>query len=87
MIHIEHLKVGKIDWEPLVSTMQEVEGKNIPTYPGNLKTALINHAGLSNNVQGEATYQLAVEISRLTTYSDLEIIYWFSRLVELIDLE
>ena len=79
----QNLKTSKIDWAPLFDRVQPVAGKTLPTYPGDLKTALLTHAGLSNDSQGEAMYQLAVEISRLTTCCDPEVIYWFSRLVEL----
>ncbi|WP_235018943.1 hypothetical protein [Tolypothrix sp. NIES-4075] len=57
----------------------------MPTYSGDLKTALLNLAKLMNYPKGEQAYQLASEIARLTTYSDPEIVYWFSRLVSLND--
>jgi hypothetical protein len=85
MTQYQNLNGSKLDWEPLYNRVQQLEGKRLPSYIGNLKTALINHVGLSQDAHGEAAYQLAVEISRLTTYCDPEIIYWFSRLMELID--
>jgi hypothetical protein len=77
--------LNEIDWVPILSQMQIVEGQSIPTYPGDLKAVLIKHAGLSNHPKAEELYQLAREISRLTTCSDPEVTYWFSRLVSLID--
>jgi hypothetical protein len=76
------LIVGGIDWQPVLS--QLVKEHYILTYPGDLKATLIQHAGLSQHPQAEATYQLAIEISRLTTCCDPEVIYWFSRLVPLL---
>jgi hypothetical protein len=77
--------VSGIDWNPVLSRIQWLEGQSLPTYPGDLKTALLNHAGLVNNPKGEEAYEFAREIARLTTYSDPEIIYWFSRLVSLMN--
>ncbi|MGI0487835.1 hypothetical protein ACN4EK_20535 [Pantanalinema rosaneae CENA516] len=77
------LIVGSIDWQPVLS--QLVRNHRSLIYPGDLKAALLQHAGLSNHPQAEATYQLAIEISRLTTCCDPEVIYWFSRLVSLLD--
>lgn len=85
MTQTQSLTVGKIDWAPLVNSIEQMDSIHLPTYPGDLKTALVNYAGLANDGQGEAMYQLAVEISHLTTCTDLEITYWFSRLVALID--
>lgn len=77
------LMTGKIDWNPILCQLNT--GSQLPTYPGDLKMDLLRHAGLVDQPQGEAAYQLAVEISRLTTCCDPEIIYWFSRLVDLIE--
>jgi hypothetical protein len=76
--------IQAIDWNPILRQIQLVEGQKLPTYPGDLKTALLNHAGLTNNPKGEEVYQLASDISRLTTCCDPEVVYWFSRLVPLI---
>ncbi|WP_254625701.1 hypothetical protein [Nostoc sp. TCL240-02] len=48
-----------------------------------MKDVLLNHAGLAQHHKGEKAYQLAKEIARLTTFSDPEITYWFSRITEL----
>ncbi|MCL1471813.1 hypothetical protein [Argonema antarcticum] len=77
--------VGGIDWSPIVDRMRVKEGERLPSYPGDLKTALLDRAGLSDRAKGEEAYQLAREIARLTTCCDPEIAYWFSRLVSLID--
>lgn len=77
--------VSGIDWSPVLSRMQRNKGHRLPIYPGDLKTALLEHAGLSNHPKGEAAYQLAHKIAQLTTYCDPEITYWFSHLVALID--
>jgi|GEM_PF-2985034 len=74
-----------IDWQPILNQMQQDEGKRVPIYPGDLKAALLRHAGMTHHPEGEAIYQLAREIARLTTCCDPEITYWFSRLVELVD--
>ena len=76
---------SKVDWSPVLSQMHQKVDQRLPFYPGDLKTALLNHAGLRNHPKGEAAFQLAREISRLTTCCDPEIAYWFSRLVSLID--
>ncbi|BAZ37064.1 hypothetical protein NIES4101_29850 [Calothrix sp. NIES-4101] len=76
---------SNIDWNPLLSRIEWVEGKSVPTYPGDLKTALLNHAGLISHPKGNEAYQLACEIARLTTYCDPEIIYWFSRIIAVMD--
>jgi len=83
----QNLKGSKIDWTPLFDRVQPVAGKSLPAYPGDLKMALLTHARLSQGSQGEAMYQLAVEISRLSTCCDPEVIYWFSRLVELNEIQ
>lgn len=79
----QDLIVHGIDWQPILAQLTEIKG--IPQYPGDLKAALLDHAGLSQHPKGEQAYQLAVEITRLTTCCDPEIIYWFSRLISLID--
>ncbi len=79
----QNLIVHGIDWQPILSQLTETEG--IPKFPGDLKDALLAHAGLSQHPKGDAVYQLAVEISRLTTCCHPEVIYWFSRLISLID--
>lgn len=76
---------SNIDWSPVLSQMRPVADQRLPFYPGDLKTALLNHAELQDHPQGEAVFQLAREISRLTTYCDPEIAYWFSPLVTLLD--
>jgi hypothetical protein len=75
--------IQAIDWSPILHQIQVPEGQKLPTYPGDLKAALLSHAGLTNNPKGEKAYQLASDISRLTTCCDPEIVYWFSRLVSL----
>ncbi|MBW4459039.1 MAG: hypothetical protein KME47_02180 [Nodosilinea sp. WJT8-NPBG4] len=74
-----------IDWQPILNQMQPADGHKLPIYPGNLEAALLNHAGMTHHPKGEATFQLAREIARLTTCCDPEITYWFSCLVELVD--
>ena len=74
-----------IDWQPILNQMHQDEGKRVPVYSGDLKAALLLHAGMTDHPKGEATYQLAREIARLTTCCDPEVAYWFSRLVELVD--
>lgn len=76
-----------IDWQPLLDRLQRSDDQHLPTYPGNLKAALLAHAGLTNHPKAEAAYQLAIEIARLTTCCDPEIIYWFSRLISLLDVQ
>lgn len=91
MKHLLHLrktmslnqKVGSIDWSPIIRSMELQENCHLPAYPGDLKDILLNHAGLAQHPQGEKAYQLAREIARLTTFSDPEITYWFSRITEL----
>ena len=73
----------KIDWNPILCQIKSEKGHQLPIYNGDLKTALLNHAGLTNHPKGEEAYQLAREIARLTTYCDPEIVFWFSRLVSL----
>lgn len=79
--------VGGIDWSPIVERMRVKEGERLPSYPGDLKTALLDRAGLTESPKGEEAYQLAREIARLTTCCDPEITYWFSRLVSLMNSE
>lgn len=74
-----------IDWSPVLNLMRRREDQHLPSYCGDLKTALLNHAGLLNHPKGEETFQLAREIARLTTCCDPEIVYWFSRLISLMD--
>ncbi|BAY06947.1 hypothetical protein [Calothrix sp. NIES-2098] len=76
-----------IDWSSILCQIKYTKGQSLPTYPGDLKIALLNHTGLTNNPKAEQAYQLARDIARLTTYSDPEIVYWFSRLIALIDDE
>ncbi|BAY62168.1 hypothetical protein NIES22_22370 [Calothrix brevissima NIES-22] len=80
-----HVTHQKIDWNPILCQIDFKIGHSLPTYNGDLKTALLNHAGLTNHPKGEEAYQLAREIARLTTYCDPEIVYWFSRLVSLMN--
>ncbi|MFB2919061.1 hypothetical protein [Aerosakkonema funiforme] len=77
--------VGQIDWSPIVERMRVKQGERLPSYPGDLKTALLDRAGLKDRAKAEDAYNLAREIARLTTYCDPEITYWFSRLVSLMD--
>ncbi len=79
--------VCDLDWSPILQSIQLNQGHHLPTYPGDLKAALLDHAGLTHNPKGEEAYQLAREISRLSTYCDPEIVYWFSRLVTLLNLQ
>jgi hypothetical protein len=74
-----------IDWYPILQQMKIAEGRSLPSYPGELKTALLEQAGLTDHPKAEEAYQIAVEISRLSTCCDPEIAYWFSRLISLID--
>ncbi|MBX9254091.1 hypothetical protein H1Q63_09050 [Desmonostoc muscorum CCALA 125] len=76
-------RVGGIDWNPIICKMEPQGMSHLPEYPGNLKAVLLNHAGLAEHPKGEKAYQLAREIARLTTFSDPEITYWFSRITEL----
>lgn len=76
--------LNEINWDSILCQMQTKSGQSLPVYPGNLKAALLEHAGISHHPQSEAVYQLAEEIARSTTYCDPEIAYWFSRLVPLI---
>lgn len=76
-----------IDWQPLLDRLQRSDDQHLPLYPGNLKAVLLAHAGLTHHPKAEAAYQLATEISRLTTCCDPEIIYWFSRLISLVDAQ
>lgn len=76
--------VDDIDWSPILRSIRYGCGETLPTYPGELKAALLHHAGLANHPKGPEAYQIAVEIARLTTCCDPEIVYWFSRLASLI---
>ncbi len=76
---------AKVDWSLIRQRMQAQPGQPLPVYPGNLKTDLIRCTGLPFNEKTEAAFQLAQDIARSTTACDLEIAYWFSRLVSLID--
>ncbi len=76
-----HNYTSEIDWKPVLNRIRWVEGQRLPTYPGNLKTALLEHVGLTNHPKGAEIYQIACEIARLTTFSDPEIVYWFSRIL------
>lgn len=87
MTQQRNIRSKNIDWEPLFNRLQQNSAKKLPFYPGDLKTALIDQVGFTQRGQGEAIYQLAVEISHLTTHCDPEIIYWFSRLVAVIEPE
>lgn len=78
--------LDEIDWSFILCQMQTPEGQSLPVYPGDLKTALLQYAGLGDHPKGEELYQLSREIARLTTCCDPEITYWFSRLISLIDL-
>ncbi|MBD2120576.1 hypothetical protein [Trichocoleus sp. FACHB-262] len=80
-----HPVANEIDWNPILLRLQMKESRPTPAYPGDLKAALLNHAGLFNHPKGEAAYQMAVEIARLTTCCDPEVVYWFSRIVSLMD--
>lgn len=75
----------EIDWNPILLRLQTKASRSMPVYPGDLKTALLKHAGLLDHPKGEAAYQTAVEIARLTTCCDPEVIYWFSRIVSLMN--
>jgi len=74
-----------INWSPILQSISTEKEHRLPTYPGDLKAALLDHAGLMNHPKAEEAYQLAREISRLSTCCDPEIVYWFSRLVSLLD--
>lgn len=76
------LGISKIDWQPLLTRLVKKRDRLI--YPGDLKAALLEYVGLQDQPKAEEAYQLAVQISRLTTCCDAEIIYWFSRLLVLI---
>jgi hypothetical protein len=75
----------QISWDVIQQQMQSRPNQPLPTYPGNLKVALIRCAGLPLHGKADIAFQLAQEIARNTTYCDPEIAYWFSRLVSLID--
>lgn len=79
-----HSTFDSLDWSPILSQMHRVNCESLPTYPGELKAVLLNHAGLGGHPKGDALYQLAQELAQLTTYCDPEIVYWFSRLMPLI---
>ena len=77
--------VDDIDWSPILLCIRYGCGQTLPTYPGDLKAALLNRAGLANHPKGDEAYQLAVDIARLTTCCDPEIVYWFSRIASLMN--
>lgn len=79
-------KIWEIDWNPILQKMQVEAGQSLPSYPGDLKTALLNHVGLIDQAVGEASYQLAAEIAQTSTDCDPEITYWFSQLIFLLCL-
>lgn len=74
-----------IDWSPILSKIQRLDGHGLPAYPGDLKAALLHHAQLNKHPKAEMVYQLASDIARLTTHCDPEIVYWFSQLLPLIE--
>lgn len=76
--------LNQIAWNPVLNRMSVADGQSLPSYPGDLKAALLNHVGLSHHPKGEELYELAQQLAKLTTYCDPEIVYWFSRLVPLI---
>ena len=80
---INRFIVDDIDWRPILRSIRSESDQSLPAYPGDLKAALLNHAGLANHPKGDEAYLLAVEIARLTTCCDPEIVYWFSRLAAL----
>lgn len=75
------MNVTEIDWQPFLDRLQRKDRSYVSVYPGNLKADLLAYAGFADDARGEIAYQLAVEISRLTTPCDPEIVYWFSRLI------
>lgn len=77
--------IQNIDWNPILSKIQRLDEHSLPVYPGDLKTALLQHAQLSKHPKAELVYQLASDIARLTTHCDPEIVYWFSRLLPLVE--
>jgi hypothetical protein len=78
-----HFIVDGIDWSPILQSIHSQSDQSLPAYPGDLKAALLNHSGLAHHSKGSEAYQIAVEIARLTTCCDPEIVYWFSRLTSL----
>jgi hypothetical protein len=80
---INNFIVDDIDWSPILQSIRYESGQTLPTYPGDLKAALLNHSGLANHPKGSQAYQIAVEIARTSTCCDPEIVYWFSRLAAL----
>ena len=77
--------VHEIDWSLILKQLERRGAQSLPTYPGDLKAALLQHARLNGHPKADLTYQLASDIARLTTHCDPEIIYWFSRLLSLVD--
>ncbi|MBD2015243.1 hypothetical protein H6F96_14850 [Microcoleus sp. FACHB-53] len=75
--------VNGIDWTPILCRIRVEDDQDLPKYPGNLKVALLKHAGLTDHPKADEAYQTAVDIARLTTVSDPEIVYWFSRIAPL----
>lgn len=85
-IHMnQHLANPSVDWSPILQKMYRPADRTLPVYPGDFKGDLLHHAGLAEHPKAEVAFQLAKEISRLTTCCDPEIAYWFSRLIALID--
>ncbi len=81
------ITINKTDWSPILSQIQRDDDQSLPVFPGDLKSALLSHVGLTDHPKAEAAYQLASDIARLTTHCDPEVVYWFSRLVVLLDSE
>ena len=79
------LTANEIDWSPILNQLERKNAQCLPTYPGDLKMALLQHAHLNGHPKADLIYQLASDIARLTTHCDPEIIYWFSRLLSLVD--
>ena len=85
MIMNASLTINEIDWSPILNQLQQTDAQSLPMYPGDLKAALLHHANLNGHPKAETVYQLASDIARLTTHCDPEIIYWFSRLLTLVE--
>ena len=79
--------LNAIDWSPILNQIQRADDQSLPVYTGDLKAALLQHAGLSDHPKADAMYQFASDIARLTTHCDPEIVYWFSRLLSLVETE
>ncbi|MBW4691808.1 MAG: hypothetical protein KME27_08555 [Lyngbya sp. HA4199-MV5] len=80
-----NMTIQNLDWSTILSKMQPPNEHSLPVYPGDLKTALLQHTQLSKHPKAEMVYQLASDIARLTTHCDPEIVYWFSRLLPLVE--